>query len=104
MWSKFGLTYHWISFRRGPRDQGPESDVEALARPPRRAAPRPRGQDRRNPAALRPDRRGSLRGALEGIALLTLHVRPYQPRGQSWWIGSRPSQSTAASRTASKIR
>ncbi|HEX3522759.1 MAG TPA: 5'/3'-nucleotidase SurE, partial [Stellaceae bacterium] len=26
-----GLTYHWISFRRGPRDQGPESDVEALA-------------------------------------------------------------------------
>ena len=25
------LTYHWISFRRGPRDQGTESDVEALA-------------------------------------------------------------------------
>jgi 5'-nucleotidase len=25
-----GLTYHWISFRRGPRHQGPESDVEAL--------------------------------------------------------------------------
>jgi len=25
-----GLTYHWISFLRGPRDQGPESDVEAL--------------------------------------------------------------------------
>jgi 5'-nucleotidase len=25
-----GLTYHWISFQRGPRDQGPESDVEAL--------------------------------------------------------------------------
>jgi 5'-nucleotidase len=25
------LTYHWISFRRGPRDQGPESDVDALA-------------------------------------------------------------------------
>ena len=25
-----GLTYHWISFRRGPCDQGPESDVEAL--------------------------------------------------------------------------
>ncbi len=24
------MTYHWISFRRGPRDQGPESDVEAL--------------------------------------------------------------------------
>jgi len=24
------LTYHWISFLRGPRDQGPESDVEAL--------------------------------------------------------------------------
>jgi 5'-nucleotidase len=24
------LTYHWISFRRGPREQGPESDVEAL--------------------------------------------------------------------------
>jgi 5'-nucleotidase len=26
-----GLTYHWISFRRGPRDQGRESDVDALA-------------------------------------------------------------------------
>ena len=26
-----GFTYHWISFHRGPRDQGPESDVEALA-------------------------------------------------------------------------
>jgi 5'-nucleotidase len=25
-----GLTYHWMSFRRAPRDQGPESDVEAL--------------------------------------------------------------------------
>ncbi|MBO0739164.1 MAG: 5'/3'-nucleotidase SurE [Alphaproteobacteria bacterium] len=25
-----GLTYHWISFRRGPRDQGPQSDVDAL--------------------------------------------------------------------------
>jgi len=25
-----GLTYHWISFLRGPSDQGPESDVEAL--------------------------------------------------------------------------
>jgi 5'-nucleotidase len=25
-----GLTYYWISFRRGPRDQGPASDVEAL--------------------------------------------------------------------------
>ena len=25
-----GLNYHWVSFRRGPRDQGPESDVEAL--------------------------------------------------------------------------
>ena len=24
------LTYHWISFRRGPREQGLESDVEAL--------------------------------------------------------------------------
>ena len=24
------LTYHWISFRRGPRDQGPESDVDAM--------------------------------------------------------------------------
>jgi 5'-nucleotidase len=24
------LTYHWISFRRGPRDQGQESDVDAL--------------------------------------------------------------------------
>jgi 5'-nucleotidase len=26
-----GFIYHWISFRRGPRDQGTESDVEALA-------------------------------------------------------------------------
>ncbi len=26
-----GLTYHWVSFRRGPRDQGPDSDVEAVA-------------------------------------------------------------------------
>jgi 5'-nucleotidase len=25
-----GLVYHWITFRRGPRDQGPESDLEAL--------------------------------------------------------------------------
>jgi 5'-nucleotidase len=25
-----GLTYNWVSFRRGPREQGPESDVEAL--------------------------------------------------------------------------
>ena len=25
-----GLTYHWIGFRRGPREQGPESDIEAL--------------------------------------------------------------------------
>ena len=25
-----GLGYHWISFRRGPREQGPESDVETL--------------------------------------------------------------------------
>jgi 5'/3'-nucleotidase len=25
------LTYHWISFHRGPRDQGAESDVDALA-------------------------------------------------------------------------
>jgi len=25
-----GLTYHWISFLRGPRDQGPESDIAAL--------------------------------------------------------------------------
>jgi 5'-nucleotidase len=25
-----GLNYHWISFLRGPRDQGPESDIEAL--------------------------------------------------------------------------
>ena len=24
------LTYHWISFLRGPRDQGPESDIAAL--------------------------------------------------------------------------
>ena len=25
-----GFTYYWVSFRRGDRDQGPESDVEAL--------------------------------------------------------------------------
>jgi len=25
-----GLTYHWISFLRGPCDQSPESDVDAL--------------------------------------------------------------------------
>jgi 5'/3'-nucleotidase len=25
-----GLTYHWISFRRGPREQGSESDVAAV--------------------------------------------------------------------------
>jgi 5'/3'-nucleotidase len=25
-----GLDYHWISFRRGPREQGPESDLDAL--------------------------------------------------------------------------
>ena len=25
-----GLTYYWVSFRRGERDQGPESDIEAL--------------------------------------------------------------------------
>ena len=24
------VTYHWIGFRRGPREQGPESDIEAL--------------------------------------------------------------------------
>jgi 5'-nucleotidase len=24
------LTYHWISFRRGPRDQGAESDIDAV--------------------------------------------------------------------------
>jgi 5'-nucleotidase len=24
------LKYHWISFRRGPREQGPESDVDAV--------------------------------------------------------------------------
>ena len=24
------LTYHWIAFRRGPREQGPESDIDAL--------------------------------------------------------------------------
>jgi len=24
------IPYHWISFRRGPREQGPESDIEAL--------------------------------------------------------------------------
>ncbi len=25
-----GLTYHWITFRRGPREQGPESDIDVL--------------------------------------------------------------------------
>jgi 5'-nucleotidase len=25
-----GLTYHWVSFRRGPREQGPESDIDAV--------------------------------------------------------------------------
>lgn len=25
-----GLTYHWINFRRGPREQGPDSDIDAL--------------------------------------------------------------------------
>ncbi len=25
-----GLTYYWVGFRRGPREQGPESDIEAL--------------------------------------------------------------------------
>ncbi len=25
-----GLTYHWISFRRGHREQGPESDIDVL--------------------------------------------------------------------------
>ncbi len=25
-----GLTYYWVSFCRGPREQGPESDIEAL--------------------------------------------------------------------------
>jgi 5'/3'-nucleotidase len=25
-----GLSYHWLSFRRGPREQGPESDIDAL--------------------------------------------------------------------------
>ena len=25
-----GMTYHWINFRRGPREQGPESDADAL--------------------------------------------------------------------------
>jgi len=25
-----GLTYYWVGFRRGDRDQGPESDIEAL--------------------------------------------------------------------------
>jgi 5'-nucleotidase len=24
------LTYHWISFRRGPREQGSESDVDTV--------------------------------------------------------------------------
>jgi len=25
-----GIPYHWIGFRRGPREQGPESDIDAL--------------------------------------------------------------------------
>jgi len=25
-----GLSYHWVTFRRGPREQGPESDVDAV--------------------------------------------------------------------------
>jgi 5'-nucleotidase len=25
-----GLTYYWVKFRRGERDQGRESDIEAL--------------------------------------------------------------------------
>jgi len=25
-----GFEYHWIMFRRGPRDQGPESDIDAI--------------------------------------------------------------------------
>jgi len=25
-----GLVYHWINFRRGPREQGPESDIDTL--------------------------------------------------------------------------
>ena len=25
-----GFTYYWVSFHRGERDQGPESDIEAL--------------------------------------------------------------------------
>jgi 5'-nucleotidase len=25
-----GIDYHWIMFRRGPREQGPESDIDAL--------------------------------------------------------------------------
>ncbi len=25
-----GFTYHWLAFRRGPREQGPESDLDAL--------------------------------------------------------------------------
>ena len=55
-------------------------------------------QYRRDAAALRPDRRGSLRDAQEGLAAV-IH-----PRGQSWQIGSLPSQSIAAARTASKMR
>jgi 5'-nucleotidase len=25
-----GISYHWIGFTRGPREQGPESDIDAL--------------------------------------------------------------------------
>jgi 5'-nucleotidase len=25
-----GLVYHWINFRRGPREQGPDADIDAL--------------------------------------------------------------------------
>jgi len=44
-----GLAYYWVSFRRGERDQGPDSDIEAL------------NNGRITITALRPHRRRGLR-------------------------------------------
>ena len=48
-----GMAYHWLNFRRGDRQQGPESDYDAL-----RA-----GNIVVTPSPLRPDRRGRVSGA-----------------------------------------
>ncbi len=45
-----GLTYHWINFRRGPREQGPESDIDVLRA--RRVAVTPIRYDRTDEAAF----------------------------------------------------